>query len=158
MGQLIEIVFEGLTPSRQMEILNELKNTLPNSSQLDTGDSLMGLGDVSEETLSSLFSGSKSRVLTIDADFWSVQSAKVLSPRINLTKYDGDNYEININFEIESVGFENSNDFINLLHKWSKHLADKIHISTYFCGLDPAVDEDTRFFTNDKIGPYRFPE
>ena len=56
-------------------------------------------------------------------------------------------------------GFDfSSDDFKSLgslkhIETWATNLAQKIQAKDYYCGYEPAVDLNTRFFTGDRLGP-----
>ena len=158
MGQLVEIVFENLTPSSQVAMLVELRELIPKGSFLETGSSHIELETVSLGKLCQLYQNYDNRVLSIDPDSIKILSVMIKSPRINLSKYDSNRFDVNMNFDIEQVKESSLNRLIEVLHEFASQLAKKIDIPNYYCGLDPAIDEDTRLFTGDKLGPYRFPD
>ena len=71
---------------------------------------------------------------------------------VRLLRYDGDCYDVEINFipgEAECA----SSSVMGAVHEYAKRLAAEHAISTYFAGMEPARDEDTRYFTGGDGGP-----
>lgn len=158
MGQLIEIEFEGLSPDSLFKLYKELLNHLSDNEHLQAGDDCYKVQDVSLDLMKELFARDSNYILTVDADYLKLGNTKINSPRINFSKYDGSKFEMNFNFELEMVDSISENECIKALHSFATRLAQKHSVVNYFCGLDPVVDEDTRFFTNEKVGPFSLPE
>jgi len=157
MGQIIEIIFEDLEADGQYKIFEEIRHLIPRNSFLNADEDAFKLNQITPELMLSLQSRNENYSLTIDPKFLDLDSVLIRFPRISFVKYDGSKLDININFEIELVKSISKSQVIQSLHNFAIKLAKKNYVKTYFCGLDPAVDENTRFFTNEKLGPYFFP-
>jgi hypothetical protein len=42
---------------------------------------------------------------------------------------------------------------MDALHQYAMQLSQRYHLDRYYAGLDPASDEETRFFTGTVRGP-----
>ncbi len=61
-------------------------------------------------------------------------------------------YDLNMHVEREEIAQKIS---VSKLHSWSKFLAHELKAKTFFCGYEPAIDEDTRFFSENTTGPLK---
>jgi len=64
-----------------------------------------------------------------------------------------DRFDLEINFVPAEALCTSSRDLIDILHEYAIHLSSSLEIDEYFAGIEPAVDEDTRFFTGAHRGP-----
>lgn len=72
---------------------------------------------------------------------------------VRLLRYDGDVYDVEINFIPASAA--GTNPFVmRAVHDYANGLGTKHAVTRYFAGMEPASDEDTRYFTGTEIGPY----
>ena len=72
---------------------------------------------------------------------------------VRVLRYGKDIYDVEINFLARDA--EGSLDaLIETLHEFAIRLADAHGVASFYAGIDPAMDEDTRFFTGTEQGPY----
>lgn len=68
---------------------------------------------------------------------------------IQILKYGG-KFDMNIVFDSNLTANKFS---VSILQEWASSIALQSGAMTYFCGIEPAVDLNTRFFTEDVLGP-----
>jgi hypothetical protein len=64
-----------------------------------------------------------------------------------------DSIDVEINFKLSDLKDGDDKELATNLMKLSDSISKKFDIENYFCGLEPASDEETRIFTKQKIGP-----
>ncbi|MCG8554618.1 MAG: hypothetical protein MJD61_04915 [Proteobacteria bacterium] len=73
---------------------------------------------------------------------------------VRCLRYDGDFYDVEINFRLKDSVAPSTKALVEALHAFACRLADHAGVESYFAGLEPAADEDTRIFTGKDEGPY----
>lgn len=63
----------------------------------------------------------------------------------------GSRFDLFLNFREEAVS--DLSAAIRALNEWTTHLRSRFGLADVYCGIDPADDEGTRFFTNGTLGP-----
>jgi hypothetical protein len=72
-------------------------------------------------------------------------------PKVGFQVYKYDSkYDLNLHFEEEILKSKISGTELFLS---VKYLASILSCTNYFCGYEPAMDANTRFFTNSNLGP-----
>jgi hypothetical protein len=71
---------------------------------------------------------------------------------VRILKYDGV-FDIDLSFDENDVGLR-GRAVLDALLTYSKEMADKFEVANCFYGVEPASDEDTRFFTSGELGPF----
>lgn len=152
MGDLLEVVFENTGPDAAYAMLNKLSafgsNVRdysvsfgePNQTAIDWSN-IKNLFDVNTEDISLFVNLKNFNMYNVIASTCSVQ----------VIRY-GKSYDVNIIVDID--------DFKNLalpkigeiLQRMAQAIAAEFGIYSYFCGLEPARDMETRLFTRDQIG------
>lgn len=84
---------------------------------------------------------------------------KIYNADIWIEFYPGDNNHVDflINFEIPDLVDFMTYDIPNIMF-YAHNLSEQISIENYYCGLEPAMDDETRFFTKTEIGPLKVNE
>lgn len=72
--------------------------------------------------------------------------------QLRLFFYDG-KYDIDFNFDLLNQVASDQKILIEEVHSYTKKIANKFNITAYFGGLEPAIDKNTRYFTQEKKGP-----
>lgn len=73
--------------------------------------------------------------------------------RLRLLRYEG-SFDVEINFVLRDAEGGPLEGVIERLHKFAMDLSRRHNVMVYYAGLEPASDEDTRFFTGPVRGPY----
>jgi hypothetical protein len=72
---------------------------------------------------------------------------------VRILHYDG-KFDVEANWSTADLP-EPAEWSIAALHRKAQEIATRYEIESYFAGLDPASDEDTRFFTGRSLGPFQ---
>lgn len=153
MSSLLEVVFENVLKTKVTQLLMLLVATSRIVNVQCTEDiELMNEGKLDVNSLSSLlsFDGDVSALVSLnDMNIGSITLPSVL---LRLVKY-GDHYDIDFNFDSEEVEKIDMTALVEELHHHAKRIAGDHSMPEFFCGMEPASDEDTRYFTNETLGP-----
>ncbi len=154
MSNLFEVVFEDIPKSKVIPLLLSLiasSNRVINT-RCSGGISFMDGDKISTSILESVlnFEGDISMLFDLqDMHVGSIDLPKVL---LRLVKYT-DKYDIDFNFDESEIDNKYIQSLIAELHDCAKKLASDYNIQNFFGGMEPALDEDTRYFTNEVLGP-----
>lgn len=147
----IELTIENVDLNSTIEYLFEIISefTLKNRNELTSE------GDIDFQSLETL----KSSIINSsdDAFYFYVLNVRILNTSFNMMglqiiKYNAMN-DLNIDFEESELKEKVS--VIDLQH-FASLLTNRLKASHYYCGLEPAYVEDTRFFTGNLFGPLLF--
>jgi len=72
---------------------------------------------------------------------------------VRILRYD-DQYDIEVNFVPRDAEGGSPEGIMDALHQYAMHLSQRHHVDSYYAGLEPASDEETRYFTGAVRGPY----
>ncbi|WP_242206202.1 MULTISPECIES: hypothetical protein [unclassified Pseudomonas] len=77
----------------------------------------------------------------------------VNSALIRILKYQG-GFDLDISFDEDDDGLADV-DGVGAFFAFSKEVAKKFEFGNCYFGMEPASEENTRFFTNDVLGPLK---
>ncbi len=154
MSNLFEVVFEDIPKNKVMPLLLSLiasSNRVINT-RCSEDISFVDRDKISTSLLQYVlnFEGDISMLFDLqDMRTGSIDLPKVL---LRLVKYE-DKYDIDFNFNESEVDNKDIQSLIVELHGYAKKLAHDYEIQSFFGGLEPASDEETRYFTNELLRP-----
>lgn len=128
---LSELVFEGLNEHAALQLSKGLLGrdvVLPKSTE-----------GVCEHEISRLELGDK---------------VALKNAHLRVLRYDHDVYDVEINFVVAEVRSESPDSLLEALHEFSIRLGRALGVTSFYAGLEPASDEETRYFTGPVRGPY----
>lgn len=151
---MLEVVFENVLKTKviQLFVLLVMASRRVVNVQCREDIELMNEGELDVDSLSSLlnFDGDVSVLVSLnDMNIGGVTLPNVL---LRLVKY-GDCYDIDFNFDTEEVENTDMTALVAELHHHAQQIAGEHRMAEFFCGMEPASDEDTRYFTNEMLGP-----
>jgi hypothetical protein len=73
---------------------------------------------------------------------------------LRILRYEGTCFDVELNFALDDVDGHFHAVLGEALHRFANRHADAIGVQSYYAGLEPAVDEDTRLFTGSEKGPF----
>jgi len=153
MTELLEIVFEKVSADALAGILFDIteQGHLIENCEMNGETYIVEWEEVSN--VLKFFQGSNDDfALTYSANFLFIGDNKI--PECQIRVIRGQDFsDLEINFRSNSLTSMDKANIVTELMKFSFELAAKYEIENYYCGLEPAVDEETRFFTKDKVGP-----
>lgn len=154
MSSLLEIVFENVVESNVTRILMLLIARAEKIVNVQCSEdiSLIVASDLDPTALDSVLSFQGSVTVLINLD--DVKVGGIILPKVllRLVKY-GEQYDIDFNFDPNDLENLDMLTLVTELHYHAKKIAIEHDVKTFFGGIEPAVDEGTRYFTNDALGP-----
>ncbi len=154
MAEIIEILFENIEFNEASSFITDLSfqgNIKNIQVSVDDGFSLED-GNNNLLDIGSYFKKCSGGAIYINME--NVQLNNKLLPKIGvqILKYTNI-YDLCID-----VGSQQLQELIPLesLQKWASNVSQRLRSESYYCGLEPASDEDTRFFSNGNFGPLEF--
>lgn len=150
---LIEVVFENVIRSYIMKLLNMLilSTQKINDIQCSENINLFTDGQLSKKQLDRFLDFGGDATVLINMQAMNVGDIVLPTVQLRLVKY-GNQYDIDFNFDSNELVNIDTMLLIKEVHSFSKNLAYKHSITSFFCGMEPASDEDTRYFTNEELG------
>lgn len=150
MGQLLEVVFEGLQISAAQDLVNEIvarsagvARAVLEGDDCDPGISVADLlGRVSGAALLLLHS--------MDLPKYG----EIADVSVRLLRSEG-SIDVELGMDLDDV--ERPRALEDALFSFTVGMAERHEVSRYYAGLEPAADEDTRLFTGREKGPFQFP-
>jgi hypothetical protein len=120
---LTELVFEGLSESTALQLAQEV---LGRAVVLPTADE--GVVDVGLPRL--------------EVD----ERTALQKVRVRILRYD-DQFDVEVNFVPRDTESASPEAMMDSLHRYAMRLSQRHHIGSYYAGIEPASDKETRFFT-----------
>lgn len=157
-GGLFEVVFEKVAKSKTVPIVLGL---IEKGGRIDSAECVFGenfnlieAGDLDIEALGSFLNSQHGGLVLINLEYLKFGNVTFPNVLVRIYKYDS-YFNIDFNFRPQDLGIESLKTFVEELHKYSSEVARVFKLDTFFAGIEPAEDENTRFFTNDDLGPLR---
>ena len=153
MADLLEVVFEGVSKDKAVGLFMALLSGSLNLSVVSCPEDIKltdGI-ELDKSVLNSLVN-IEDLALLINVDTLKLEHINLSNVLIRLTKYEK-LFDIDFNIDIDNCRNINKKTFIRELQNVVSKLAGNHQITSYFAGMEPATDEDTRYFTRDEVGP-----
>ncbi|MEQ5776708.1 hypothetical protein J4E05_14350 [Thalassospira sp. NFXS8] len=156
MEELIEVVLEdvphGDLLSVVMYLVKDYKNVVDVqcSEHLSTPLNCQNIEDVVVD-FTKIEEGA---ALILRLNSLDVAGEMVPSVLLRVVKYE-EKYDVDFNFSESDLKRVEKFFFIRKLQFFTSEVAKKYKIPSFFCGVEPASDEDTRYFTGQYLGPLR---
>ena len=154
MSSLIEVVFENVAKSVVPQLLMTLVASAKQiiSTQCSEDIAIMDGDKLNTNILDSAlnFEGN----LTVLFNLQELKAGGIVLPKVllRIIKY-ADQYDIDFSFDESEVENQNLMSLITELQSYANKLANDYGIRSVFGGMEPASDEETRYFTNEVLGP-----
>lgn len=113
---------------------------------------LIDSGELDASALNSLLNFQGDVTLSINLSDLKFGGVIIPNALLRLVKY-GELYDIDFNFDPDEFKDVARMSLVKQLHDHAKEVAIDSEIDTFFGGMEPASDKDTRYFTNDDFGP-----
>jgi len=145
MADYYEIIFEEVNNATVNEFVDFLLSRAVSVYKVED----VGGENIKNEMISYNFPG-KSDDFLVMCEF--VVGASTLIPLafLRIFRYEG-KIDIEISFDASDIKWVNR--VMCSAKEFSKELPRKFGIKNIYGGMEPASDEDTRYFTNDEFGP-----
>jgi hypothetical protein len=150
---LIEVSFESIKDDKINDFMHEVFKACI-IDEIDHSD----LGEIDLDKFDgnflNLFSnGADSTVVFVRTPNFNVGEAAISDVCVQIIKCL-DVFSILLIFSFDDISVSHLEAFPEILMQYSVCLANKYEISDFFCGYEPAWDENTRLFTRDMLGPW----
>jgi hypothetical protein len=154
MSELLEVVFEGVLKENVIPLYLSLIGNPDTIVGVQCSEQIPGLLDneIDENDLEAALGFPRDFVMLVKLNYIDLNGLSLPKVLLRIVKY-GEMYDIDFNFEFENLKNLDAATSFASLHVYCKKLAENFKVSKLFCGIEPASDEDTRYFTNDNIGP-----
>lgn len=149
MGQVIELVFEGMDIGKARELA-----IFVISCSRGVVDMTVDTAVAQSEAPQSIPSSFDSLFIRLKALCFS-EGVEVPNVGIRSFRYDSQ-YDLEINVDLDDV--ENMERLVDVTFEFAQGAAAVLGIENYFAGLEPASDVDTRLFTMSARGPLHLPK
>lgn len=148
--EIIEIVFERVQLKKIVGLLIRIlsKSTLRDYN-VSTDSSEINLQ--SKETLLSSIEQSSEDAFYFYFIELRLNDIVLSGVGFQIIKYDNV-YDLNLSIEEKEIRQKVS---ILDLQKWVASLAEELKTTNYYCGYEPAMDEETRIFSGVSLGPLK---
>ncbi len=154
MTNLIEVVFENVAENHVTKLLSLLVPSSEKVSEFECSEDIIVLES------NKIFDKGVEEFLNFDGDVTALiiienltlGSLTLPKVQLRLLKYDN-HYDIDFNFDSNRIKGMSTTTLMKQLHTQVKKLALSCNVTSFFGGVEPASDEDTRYFTNVGLGP-----
>lgn len=154
MDSLIELVFECTPKDKVIELLVHLICDAERIAGIDNQENiqLVEEGVLNKEAVESIINFASDASILLRLENMKIDSIILPLVLLRLVKYH-DQYDIDFNFNLNDIHNIDVNKLIEVLHNYVTTLAKENGVESWFAGIEPASDEDTRYFTNEGLGP-----
>lgn len=154
MSSLFEVVFENIAKSNVIRLLLLLIAGAGKiiNAQCSEDIRLIVSGELDVKALDSVLNFQGGVAVLINLDYLKVGGVILPKVLLRLVKY-GEQYDIDFNFDSNDLENVDMMSLVTELHDHAKEIAKDHDVGAFFGGMEPAADEDTRFFTNNDWGP-----
>jgi hypothetical protein len=152
MKEIVEIVFEKAQLKEAVGLLLKLlKSATLDDYQVTTSNSVSELNLNSKELLFIDINESSDGSFYFNLIDFSLYGISLPKAGVQIYKYDY-MYDFNLHLEADEIKRKASG---SELQKWAEHIAEELKAECYYCGLEPAYDENTRIFSGSTLGPLK---
>lgn len=154
MADLLEIVLEDISRSKVCPLLLILLGHAEHITEIRCSEEIKLSSDtnISEEEIKYFLSLMGDASLIIKLSSLNMADCKIPSVLLRLLKY-GDRYDIDFNFDESDVADIGATGVMKKLQEYFTKLGEAYKVGNWFGGIEPASDENTRYFTGNELGP-----
>lgn len=154
MSSLLEVVFENVHKNNVIRLLmlQIAASSKVINVQCSEDIELMNGDELDVNALSYLLSFDGDVSALINLNDMKINGITMPNVLLRLVKYS-EQYDIDFNFDSDEIDNIDMTILVAELHHHAKEVARDHNIANFFCGMEPASDEDTRYFTNESLGP-----
>ena len=153
MAELLEVVLEDILRSKVCQLLMDLLEHAGQIIEIQCSEpiKLSSKTDISEDEIESFLSLSNDASLIIKLAHLNLAGSIIPSVLLRLVKYN-DQFDIDFNFHESDIA-EGATALMKKLQLYISDLGKEYQVSGWFGGIEPASDEETRYFTGRIFGP-----
>ncbi len=154
MTNLIEVVFENVAKNCVIKLLSLLILSSEKVLGVDCSENIAVFegSEISDKEVEEFLSFDGDVTVFVNIGAMRLESLVLPKVQLRLLKY-ANQYDIDFNFDSNELDGISTTILIKQLHACVKKLAMNCNVSSFFGGMEPASDEDTRYFTNEELGP-----
>lgn len=154
MSSILEVVFERVTKSCVIQLLSLLIKNVEEISSIQCSEKVeLFVNDgLSKEAIDQFLRFDGEIIALFNLKAMKLRDIVLPNVQLRLVKYENE-YDIDFNFDCNEIENTSTAVLIDELHAQAKDFACKFDIASFYGGMEPASDEDTRYFTNDVLGP-----
>jgi hypothetical protein len=153
MQEIIEIQFEEVQLEKVTELLAKLCSTsMLIDYQISSDEPEINLKPQSQVQLFNIIKNSSDGAFYFNFSDFKLNELELSGVGFQIYKYN-DKYDLNLHIMEKEV-----TEIIPILtlQNWAGLLATEVIAKAFYCGYEPAMDEETRFFTGKTLGPLKF--
>lgn len=151
MSDILEVSFEEIAESKVVEFFLALISLSKKILNMNCSeDAEIDIND--KDSLIEVLTSSENLTITVNLGEVSIGSLTVVTAMVRLLKY-GEQYDIELSWEPTDMDVMGTTTYIKKFHTHVKKLADDYNVASYYAGMEPASDEETRYFTGEVLGP-----
>lgn len=156
MADLLEIVLENILRSKVCQLLMLLLGQAGQIVEIQCSEAIKisSESNISEDEIESFLNLMDDASLIIKLSSLNIAGCSIPSVLLRLVKY-GDQYDIDFNFDESDITGMDTMALMKQLHGYVCELGKRYEVGDWFGGIEPASDEDTRYFTGNEFGPLR---
>lgn len=154
MSSLFEVVFENVEKSNISQLLMTLVTSAKQivSTQCSEDIAIIEGGRLSSKILDSALNFEGNLIVLFNLQELKIRGIVLPKVLLRIVKY-ADQYDIDFSFDESEFKNQNLMSLIPELQSYANELAINYGIRSVFGGMEPASDENTRYFTNKALGP-----
>lgn len=153
MTELLEVVLESISRPKVYHLLMALLGNAGKIVDVQCSETLqLSESGISEGDIHSFINISNDACLLIKLSDLKVAGNVIPAVLLRLIKY-GDKFDIDFNFDESDVKGIGTTALMKKFHAYITELGEDHEVAHWFGGLEPASDEDTRYFTDGAFGP-----
>lgn len=150
MKEIIEIVIEKVQLEKTVELLLKMvSSSTLKDYQVSTDSSEIEINFQSHEKVFNEIDQSSDGSFYFNFLVFNFKDLLLSDVGLQIYKYNND-YDLNLHIDEKEIS---SKVLISNLQKWVKSLAEELEAEDFFCGYEPAMDKETRFFSGSALGP-----
>ncbi len=154
MQELIEVVLENISPEKIHPIIKDLLKKNENIIEIQCSEELDFLekGKISGSDIMSFINLPDDACLYVKIRELKIDNVNIACVLLRLVKY-GKQFDIDFNFDEKNTEDTGIKIFMEKMHGYTINLGEIYQIGHWFCGIEPASDKETRYFTDYEAGP-----
>ncbi|SFU17354.1 hypothetical protein SAMN05444141_1173 [Pseudovibrio denitrificans] len=155
MSDLIEVVLENLTESNISKLLFTLVGKFKNIENIECSEEIYLLGNkISDVDIENFKKLQTDATIILKLHHLKVNDVILNHVLLRLVKYDN-KYDIDFTFDDKDISSKLDTSILLHLHDYISELGNHFGATQWFAGVEPAIDQKTRFFTNYELGPLK---
>ena len=154
MTNIFEVVFERVDKCHVVQVLTRIISGAKCIISVECTENivLMNEGHLNIKGFESIlnFNGDVSILIRLE----DMKAGNVTLPSVllRLVKYN-ELFDVDFNFDVDELKNTNAALVMSQLHGYAKQISGNFNVWNFFGGMEPAADKNTRYFTNQIVGP-----